>query len=111
MCTVPTEPDQPEPEQSSGHEQAGWLNNPAVRAAVAALRFYGEHVPSYGQMTRAQAERLLPLWVHYPELSPREVASVLAWFGQPEPEPEQGDGWISGSMGGNASDDESGDAS
>lgn len=99
----------PPPEQPYGHVPAGWLDNPAVRAAERALRLFGEHVPSDIVMTRADAERLLPLWSHFLELSPREVAAVLARFDRPaepvadepeRPQPSRGGGWLSGSMGG-----------
>ena len=56
--------------------------SPIVDQAEAQLRAYGEHV-AYAPMTREDAERLLPLWVHYREMSPREVAATLARFGQP----------------------------
>ena len=43
-------------------------------------RLYAEHI-AHAPLTRAEAERLLPLWEHYSEMSAREVAAVLDRFG------------------------------
>ena len=57
-----------------------WRQNPIVNLAEAQLRLYGEHI-AHAPLTRLQAERLLPLWTHYSEMSPREIAATLARFG------------------------------
>lgn len=76
MSTIPsTSPDEP-----YGQVPDGWLDNPAVRMAEQVLRWYGESI-QYEPMTRERAEALLPFWVYYRELSPREVRAVYARFG------------------------------
>lgn len=48
--------------------------NPIVARALAALSAFG------GDLDRVQAERLLRMWAHFAELSPREVDAILYRF-------------------------------
>jgi hypothetical protein len=50
-------------------------SDPAVTAAVNALRAFGDDID------RDTAEQLLIMWRHTPELTDRERAAVLAQFG------------------------------
>lgn len=54
------------------------VGNPVVDAAEQALRAFG------GDISHADACLLLPMWTHYPRLSPRERDAVLARFEDPE---------------------------
>jgi hypothetical protein len=47
-----------------------------VDAALEALLHFG------GQISRDQAETLLPRWARYPELDRRDVVAVLSHFGK-----------------------------
>ena len=56
----------------------GYAANPIVQLAVRELR--REWLGDQKDLTREVAARLLPEWEHYSELSPREVAAILARF-------------------------------
>jgi glycine/D-amino acid oxidase-like deaminating enzyme len=95
METVPT----PQPDEEQAAQAAFWAGHPIIDQAEAQLRAYAEHV-SHQPMTRADAERLLPYWSHYREMSPRERAAVLVRFGPQVVESHEAytGGWISGAM-------------
>ena len=65
--TVPIPEPSPEPND-------GYAGNPVIKIAVGALRQFG------GALNRAQATALLRHWVHFHELSHRELAAVLRRF-------------------------------
>jgi hypothetical protein len=52
----------------------GYESNPVVRQAVEALSAFG------GDLSYGQAQRLLPAWRFYSELTDRERTAVLARF-------------------------------
>lgn len=60
-----------------GGEPDGLDEDPTVGEAVSALRAFG------GEMSRATARQLLPMWRGWPEFTPRAMTATLRRFPSP----------------------------